>query len=209
MYKDLSVVDPNWFQCGSGYGSSIFWQCRSGYGPRPKVLMNKNWVKFYSWNFYCVFFIKNCNFTYPSASIKDVQASGKVFIPQKRTFSTSKLNFLHYCWSFWPSWIRILIPILNADPADPDTQHWKTYVYYLALKDSGRRAETWFYAGSGSQNLTRNSFLYSDHNRYHLMLPMALKTSPIQTDRAASMVASTRRWPTGKTKKRNLVKYYL
>ncbi len=46
----LSVADPHWFQCGSGYGSgsSIFGQCGSRYGSesRSRVLMTKNWTKF-------------------------------------------------------------------------------------------------------------------------------------------------------------------
>jgi hypothetical protein len=33
-------------------------------------------------------------------------------MPQKKTCSTSNFNFLHFCGSFWPSWIRI------QDPAD-------------------------------------------------------------------------------------------
>jgi hypothetical protein len=48
--------------------------------------------------------------------MKDVQATGEVIIPQKRTSSTLKLEF---SGSFWPSWIRIRIP-----NARPDPQHW-------------------------------------------------------------------------------------
>jgi hypothetical protein len=34
--------------------------------------------------------IKNCKFSYPWDSLKDVQATGEAFSPQKRTSSTSK-----------------------------------------------------------------------------------------------------------------------
>jgi hypothetical protein len=37
-----------------------------------------------------IFFYQKLQFTYPRASIKDAQAKGQVFSPQKRTSSTSK-----------------------------------------------------------------------------------------------------------------------
>jgi hypothetical protein len=42
--------------------------------------------------FFIYFFDQKLQFTYPLASIKDVQATGEVFIPQKRISSTSKLE---------------------------------------------------------------------------------------------------------------------
>jgi hypothetical protein len=49
-------------------------------------------------------------FTYPWASIKDVPATGEVFISQKRTSSNSKLEFSSLLW------IRIQPTKMNADP---------------------------------------------------------------------------------------------
>jgi hypothetical protein len=69
-----------------------------------RVFMIKNWKKFTAEIFF--------QFTYPYASIKDVQATGEAFSPQKRTSSTSKhkiSKIYHFCGSFLPSWIRIRI----------------------------------------------------------------------------------------------------
>jgi hypothetical protein len=66
------------------------------------------------------FFDQNLQFTYPWASTKDVQAT-EVFIPQKRTYNNSELEFsslLLLCKSFWPSWIQIRIPNADPDPAE-------------------------------------------------------------------------------------------
>jgi hypothetical protein len=50
------------------------------------------------------FFIKNWNLpgycTYPLASIKDVQATGEAFSPQKRTSSTSKHEISQLCFYY-------------------------------------------------------------------------------------------------------------
>ncbi len=86
--------------CGSGYGSgssissesgsrygsgsSISSESGSGYGSR--VLMTTNWKKTVKFLIY-IFFDKNCNYLW--ASIKDVQATGDAFSPQKRTSNTS------------------------------------------------------------------------------------------------------------------------
>ncbi len=55
-------------------------------------------------------------FTYPQASIKDVQATEEAFSLQKRTSSISKheisLFFFYFCGSLLPSWIRTP----NTDP---------------------------------------------------------------------------------------------
>jgi hypothetical protein len=77
-----------------------------------------------------IFLNKNCNLLIPI----------EVFIPQKRTSSTSKLEFSSLLWVilFLLSWIRIRIPNADPDtdpsrqnecgslriPADPDSQHW-------------------------------------------------------------------------------------
>jgi hypothetical protein len=59
-------------------------------------------------------------FSYPWASIKDVKATEEVFIPEKRTSSTSETEFLHFRGLFLPSWKRIRIRSPNADPDPAD-----------------------------------------------------------------------------------------
>jgi hypothetical protein len=57
------------------------------------------------------FLIKICNLkygTYPEAFIKDVQATGEVFTPQKKTSSTSKLEFSSLFW--------VILALLDPDP---------------------------------------------------------------------------------------------
>jgi hypothetical protein len=44
--------------------------------------------KIYSWKFYFYFLDKKLLFIYPYASIKDAQATGEAFSPEKRTSST-------------------------------------------------------------------------------------------------------------------------
>jgi hypothetical protein len=52
------------------------------------------------------------------------------------------LNFLKFCESFWPSWIRIRIALgirirtkMNANPCgpDPNPQHWYQHFRYTEL----------------------------------------------------------------------------
>jgi hypothetical protein len=45
-----------------------------------------------------IFFYQNLQFTYPQAFIKDVQATEKVFIPQKRKTNTSELKISSLLW---------------------------------------------------------------------------------------------------------------
>jgi hypothetical protein len=70
----------------------------------------------------CLYFLdQKLQFTYPHASIKDAQATGEAFRPQKRTSSNSKdeipLPFSFFCGSFLPSWIRIQQLKLMRNPA--------------------------------------------------------------------------------------------
>jgi hypothetical protein len=58
---------------------------RSGSGSR--VLVTKSWEKNLQLDFF--FFFQKSQFTYPQASINDVQATEKAFNPQKRTSSPS------------------------------------------------------------------------------------------------------------------------
>jgi hypothetical protein len=66
--------------------------------------------------FFFLFFDLKLQFTYPSASIKDVKASGEAFSTQKRTSSVSK-NEIFKLFSILPSWIRIVNP--DPDPGTP------------------------------------------------------------------------------------------
>ncbi len=62
-----------------------------------------------------VFFDRKLQFTYPQASIKDVQATGEAFSPQKRPSSTSKheiSKLFSVLWVIFSSWIQIR----NSDP---------------------------------------------------------------------------------------------
>jgi hypothetical protein len=74
---------------------------------RSRVLMTKHWKKFTAEkNLY--FLNLKMQFTYPKASIKDAQATGEDFIPQKRTYSTSKLEF--------SSLLSVILALLDPDP---------------------------------------------------------------------------------------------
>jgi hypothetical protein len=68
-------------------------------------LMTKNWGKLTAEKIY-IFFYQQLEFTHPKAYIKDVQATRKVFIPQKRTSRNSNLKFL------------LALLDLDTDPAD-------------------------------------------------------------------------------------------
>jgi hypothetical protein len=63
--------------------------------------MTKNWKKFTA-EIKFIFFDQKLQFTYPYASIKDVQGTGEVFIPQRKTSSTSKLEFFTFVVHFGP-----------------------------------------------------------------------------------------------------------
>ncbi len=113
--SEVRDVDPHWFNADPDPAFFLiadpdpvpnpgFWS--------PNIEKKNKAVKL----FLCFFGSKQ--FTYPLAAIKDVQATCEAFIPQKRTSSTSKLAFLHFCGSFCPSWIRIRIPNADPDPAD-------------------------------------------------------------------------------------------
>jgi hypothetical protein len=54
--------------------------------------MTKNWKTFAVKKKFCMFKIA---IAYPQASIKDVQAAGEAFSPQKRTSSTQNMKFLN------------------------------------------------------------------------------------------------------------------
>jgi hypothetical protein len=61
-----SVVDPHWFQCGSG--SSILRQCGSESGSRSRVLMTEKLREKIAAGKKSYFFIKKLQFTYTYAS---------------------------------------------------------------------------------------------------------------------------------------------
>jgi hypothetical protein len=49
----------------------------------------KNWKKLTAEKFFA-FFYENLQFSFPLASMKDIQAAAEAFTPQKRASSTSK-----------------------------------------------------------------------------------------------------------------------
>jgi hypothetical protein len=85
--------------------------------------MTKNWKNFTAEKInYSVFF--KSKIAIYLASIKNVQAAGEVFIPQKEHLALQNLNFLHFRGSFRPSWIQIRIHSPYADPGpDPADQN--------------------------------------------------------------------------------------
>jgi hypothetical protein len=127
-YCKSRVADPHWFNADpdTDLGSGVQIRIRnpdpeSGSGSR--VWWSKIGKKIYSWKLNFYFLDQKLQFTYPQDSIKDAQATGEAFSPQKRISRTSKHDnsgtFFYFSGSFLPSWIRIRN--LNADP-DPATQ---------------------------------------------------------------------------------------
>ncbi len=51
---------------------------------------DKKLKKIDSWKFVLYFLVENCNLLIPKASLKDAQATGEVFDPQKRTSSATR-----------------------------------------------------------------------------------------------------------------------
>ncbi len=108
----------------------------------------KIWEKLTAEKF-LIFLIKNCNLLIPRPPEKCVQAIGEVFIPQKRTSSTSKLEFSSLLWFIFalldpdpysqcgcksgssrPKWKWI-----RKDP-DPDLQHCSFHRLFLWMAKS-------------------------------------------------------------------------
>ncbi len=91
----LHFMEPHWFQCGSG--SSIL--CQGFWWPKIKKSTQ----------------VKKLQFIDPSASVKDVQATGEAFSPQKK-------NTQHFkTWNFLTSFffcVCMIFALLNQDPAD-------------------------------------------------------------------------------------------
>jgi hypothetical protein len=108
-----SVVDPHWFQCGSGYGSSIFCQCGSG----SRVLMTKK-LKNLQLKKNVHFLTKNCKLLISRPAKKGTSRYRRSFIPQKRTSGTSKLEFSSLLWVIFALLDQIRIPKADSDPAD-------------------------------------------------------------------------------------------
>jgi hypothetical protein len=72
--------------------------------------------KIYSWKFSFNFFDQKLPFTYLYASLKDAQATGEAFSPQKRTSSTSKHENSVLFLFLW-----VIFALMDPD-ADPATQ---------------------------------------------------------------------------------------
>jgi hypothetical protein len=76
-------------ECGSGSG--IFYNFGSGSRIQFQIqdFGDQKLKKIYSWNFCLTFFFyQKLQFTYPWTSLKDAQATGEAFNPQKRTSGT-------------------------------------------------------------------------------------------------------------------------
>jgi hypothetical protein len=77
-------------QCfGSGFTDSRiriqhFWLNADPY--RIHGFFDQKWEKFYSWKEFDIFLHLKLQFTYPLASMKDVNATGEAFCPQNMKF---------------------------------------------------------------------------------------------------------------------------
>ncbi len=100
--------------------------------------------KIYSWKKIYIFWPKkNCNLLIPRPPQRTFKLQEKTSSLEREYLALQNLNFLHFCGSILPSWIRIRICIPNADPdlysqcgsgssqpkwmrirTDPDPQHW-------------------------------------------------------------------------------------
>ncbi len=70
--------------------------------PDPGLLIIDEFVKklykFYNWK--NLVFDQKLQFIYPYASMKDVQATGEAFRPQKKASTLENLKFLHFYFIF-------------------------------------------------------------------------------------------------------------
>jgi hypothetical protein len=110
-----SVADPHWFLCGSGHetGSSILLLKRLRIRIRIQGFDDQILEKFTAEKNMYIFLYHKLHFTYLKASIKDVQTTGEIFIPQKRTYISSKLEFSSRLW--------VIFALMDPEP-DP---HWE------------------------------------------------------------------------------------
>jgi hypothetical protein len=104
-----------YIQPGSGYGSRSSISSESG----SRVLVTKNFGKNTAELCFKSFFDQKLQFTYPWASIKDVQTTGESFSSQKRTSSTTK-DVIYNIFSIFLGHFALLDPDpwtpLNLDP---------------------------------------------------------------------------------------------
>ncbi len=104
------VVDPHWVNADPDHESWSRSQCGSGSSSRSSALMTKNWKIFTrtAGNLY-IFFWSKIAIYLSLASLKDAQATGIAFSPQKWTSSTSLFLWLIFA---------LLDPAtqVNADP---------------------------------------------------------------------------------------------
>ncbi len=61
------------------------------------------------------FFIKNCHLLIPRPPKRTSKLQEKSSSLKREHPALQKLNFFHFCGSFWPSWIRIQLTKMNAD----------------------------------------------------------------------------------------------
>ncbi len=92
------VLDPHWFQCGSGSGSSILCQGGSGFesGSRSRVLMTKDWKQFTAEKKYYFFDKKIAIYLHAGRP------------SYKRILQVSKEKIQHFkIWNFFPFYIFV------------------------------------------------------------------------------------------------------
>ncbi len=79
--------------------------------PDPGFDDQLKFKKIYSWKFNFYFLDQTLQFTYPWASIKDAQATGEAFSPQKRTSRNWNMKILDFFLFLW-----FIFALLNPDP---------------------------------------------------------------------------------------------
>jgi hypothetical protein len=84
------------------------------------------WPKIEKWQQKKFLFFDQLQFTYPYASIKDVQSTGEAFSPQKRTSNTSEWNVLTFFYFRGSSFALLDSDLIRIQESNTD------YQYFLA-----------------------------------------------------------------------------
>jgi hypothetical protein len=101
-----------------------------------------------------IFLIKNCNLLIPRPLQRTSKLQEKPSAFKRKHSAIQNMNFIYFFFfrgSFFPSWIRIRIRILNADPdpatlinADPDPQPWERQCAWSLFKTDILEYGTYF-----------------------------------------------------------------
>ncbi len=81
--------------------------------------MTKNWRKKFTTEKNAIFFDQKLQFTYPHATIKDVQATGEAFSPQREHPTRQNINFLNFFLYLWDIF-TILDPDQDSESGSTD-----------------------------------------------------------------------------------------